>query len=227
VRLAAKFELFFVNSLGMAFNTGVIVYALFVIAVIATLLWFSQKKGWGLVNFVTLAFLYVLIGYSTFAMIVIRSSANPPMDENNPENFIDKRLGDIPAGYYRPKNDARCDLLMAHSEGLEHDIFSLATALQPEHAHKFHFVVYQDLITNPAETMEGVYEFLAIPKHNHNFQNLRWVKMPNEDAVFGIPSMHKVNSKIKPSDTNISILSDYVKEKYQNALDFLSPVVKL
>jgi sulfotransferase len=147
--------------------------------------------------------------------------------ENNPDNFIDKRLGDIPAGYYRPKNDARCDLLMAHSEGLEHDIYSLASALQPEHAHKFHFVVYQDLITNPAETMEGVYEFLGIPKHNHNFQNLRWVKMPNEDAVFGIPNMHAVGSKLKPSDTDISILSDYVTEKYGNALDFLGPVVKL
>lgn len=146
--------------------------------------------------------------------------------ENNPENFIDKRLGDIPAGYYRPKNDARCDLLMAHSEGLEHDIFSLATALQPEHAHKFHFVIYEDLITKPHETIEAVYEFLGIPKHNHNFQNLRWVKMPNENAVFGIPNMHLVHSKIKRSDTDISILSDYVREKYGNALDFLSPVVK-
>lgn len=88
VRLAAKFELFFVNKMGMAFNTGVVVYAVFVIALITTLLWFSRKKGWGVVNFVSLAFLYVLIGYSTFAMIVIRSSANPPMDENNPENLF-------------------------------------------------------------------------------------------------------------------------------------------
>lgn len=147
--------------------------------------------------------------------------------ESNPNNFIDKGLPDIPAGYYRSKNDARCDLLMAHDQNLEHDIFSLASALQPEHAHKFHFVVYEDLVSNPSKTIEAVYEFLGIPKHNHNFQNLRWIKMPNEDVVFGIPNMHSVASKLKPSNTDISILSDYVKAKYQNALDFLKPVVDL
>lgn len=88
VRLAAKFELFFVNSMSMPFNSGVIAYAIVVVALITGALLYSRKKGWGLIHFVTLAFLYVLIGYSTFAMIVIRSSANPPMDENNPENLF-------------------------------------------------------------------------------------------------------------------------------------------
>jgi hypothetical protein len=39
-------------------------------------------------NTAVLSFMVILIGYSTFAMIVIRSSANPPMDENNPENVF-------------------------------------------------------------------------------------------------------------------------------------------
>lgn len=30
----------------------------------------------------------ILIGYSSYALIMIRSSANPPMDENNPENMF-------------------------------------------------------------------------------------------------------------------------------------------
>ncbi len=88
LKVAASVELFFVNDLGLGFNTGVVVYALLVIGLIIALLVISHKKNWPLVNISTLGVLMVLIGYSTFAMIVIRSSANPPMDENNPENLF-------------------------------------------------------------------------------------------------------------------------------------------
>ena len=30
----------------------------------------------------------ILVGYSTFALIVVRSAANPPMDENNPGSLF-------------------------------------------------------------------------------------------------------------------------------------------
>lgn len=88
VQLAGSFELFFVNSLGMGFNTGVIVYSLLLIGLIAGLLVLTHKKRWALVNTAVLSFAMVLIGYSTFAVIVVRSAANPPMDENNPENLF-------------------------------------------------------------------------------------------------------------------------------------------
>lgn len=88
VQMAGKFELFFINTLGMPFNSGVIFYALLVIGLISFSLWYSRKRGWAIVNTSVLGILMVLIGYSTFAMIVIRSSANPPMDENNPENLF-------------------------------------------------------------------------------------------------------------------------------------------
>ncbi len=88
IRLAAKWELFFINNLNLPFNTGVTVFALVVIALIVFILWLSHKRGWALANLVTLGLTFVLIGYSTFALIVIRSSANPPMDENNPENLF-------------------------------------------------------------------------------------------------------------------------------------------
>lgn len=105
LKLAAKFELFFVNDLGMSFNSGVIAYALFVIGAITALIWFSHKRQWRVVNISTISLLMVLIGYSSFALIVIRSSANPPMDENNPENLFTllsylnrEQYGDRPLG---------------------------------------------------------------------------------------------------------------------------------
>lgn len=147
--------------------------------------------------------------------------------EKNPNNFIDKKIKNVPAGYYRTLNDARCDLLMADEEGLQHNIFSLASALQPQHRNKFHFVKYQDLVSTPKESLDAIYDFLEIEKFEHSFENLKWERMPNEANVFGITNMHSINSKLKLSQTDVSILSDYVKGKYANALDFLAPVVKI
>jgi len=88
IKLAASFELFFINTMGMPFNTGVILYAVLVIGLIAYGLYYSKKKNWFAVNTAVLSFMVILIGYSTFATIVVRSYANPPMDENNPENIF-------------------------------------------------------------------------------------------------------------------------------------------
>ena len=145
----------------------------------------------------------------------------------NPDNFIDKKLKNIPSGYYRPLNDARCDLLMSEDESLQQNIFSLSSALIEEHRNKFHFVIYNDLINKPNESLEAIYDFLQIPKYNHTFDNLVWETMPNEETVFGIKNMHFVKSTLEKSKNNQSILSSYIQEKYKNTLDFLHPIVKI
>ena len=141
VKVGGWFELFFVNTLGMPFNTGMIVYILALIAVVLTAIWSTTKTnrtltnglylasvgmlgipffGTGfmsvLIGIVLLATLYFLlnmkrkdgkmllrkrilntsllcmlmlmIGYSSYAVIVIRSVANPPMDQNSPEDIF-------------------------------------------------------------------------------------------------------------------------------------------
>ena len=88
VNLAGKFELFFVNDLGMGFNTGVMVYAAVLVILLTFAIWWTQMKNWVAANTFVLGMVMVLIGYSTFAVIVIRSAANPPMDENNPEDLF-------------------------------------------------------------------------------------------------------------------------------------------
>ena len=146
ITVGGWFELFFVNTLGMPFNTGEIIYIIllvgcviwavyetqtqkhsltvqniaFLIAfgmlgipfygygwsafffgvVILTVLWFVlkyQKDKLPLVttrvkNTALLCMLMLMIGYSTYALTVIRSSANPPMDQNSPEDIF--TLGD-------------------------------------------------------------------------------------------------------------------------------------
>ncbi|MFK7755747.1 MAG: DUF2723 domain-containing protein [Flavobacteriales bacterium] len=88
VKLASKFELYMVNDMGLPFNSGVFTYILLIVGVIAALLIISKQKNWPILNLSVLSVMMVLIGYSTFAVVVIRSAANPPMDENNPENVF-------------------------------------------------------------------------------------------------------------------------------------------
>jgi hypothetical protein len=88
IQIAAWFERIFTNTLGMPFNTGVFVYALILIGGIVSLIIYSKKRGWVAVNTLTWSIGVALIGYTTFATIVIRSQADTPMNENKPNNFF-------------------------------------------------------------------------------------------------------------------------------------------
>ncbi len=109
VLMATKFELLFVNGLKTGFNTGVIVYSLIILAGIPLGIWYTHKKGNVMWNSILTGLAVILIGYSSYGMIVIRSLANPPMDMNNPENVFSllsylnrEQYGDRPlfAGHY-------------------------------------------------------------------------------------------------------------------------------
>ncbi len=88
ITVATWFELMFVNGMGLPFNTGVIIYAILLIAAVVYGILYTVRKKLVLWNTVLLSFVVIVIGYSSFAMIVIRSSANPPMDQNSPDNVF-------------------------------------------------------------------------------------------------------------------------------------------
>lgn len=88
ISLASKFEVFFVNSIGMPFYLGsMFFFALLIGGSIFVLRW-SRKNNKPVLNAAILGFIVFLIGYGSFATIVIRSNANTPLDENDPENLV-------------------------------------------------------------------------------------------------------------------------------------------
>lgn len=86
--IATQFELLFTNSFGLPFNTGFLFYIALLIGLVAFGLRYTQMNNKVLLNTVLLCFAAIVLGYSSFAVILIRSNANTPMDENNPENVF-------------------------------------------------------------------------------------------------------------------------------------------
>ena len=88
VQMAGWFERTFTNSMGMPFNSGTIFFFLIILALIVGALVWSRKNARPVVNTIVWSISMIFIGYSCFAMIVIRSNANTPLDENDPENLV-------------------------------------------------------------------------------------------------------------------------------------------
>ncbi len=91
IYLASLFEVSFRNSFGLPFYTGTIFFFLLLIVGCVVLLRVSRKRNIPILYNSVLGLILLLIGYSTFAVIVIRSNANPPLDENDPENLVTLR----------------------------------------------------------------------------------------------------------------------------------------
>lgn len=88
VNLAGLSERFFINTAGLPFNSGTAIYFALLIGLVLWGLIVTRRRVKPLWNTVILAFSFIVIGYSSFLMLVIRSNADPPIDENNPENAM-------------------------------------------------------------------------------------------------------------------------------------------
>ena len=88
VSLTSKTEVFFINNLGLPFNSGVIFFILLVTFGLVGGIMYTHKKGKSILNTVLVSTTVLLIGYGAFAMIVIRSNADTPMNQNSPKNLV-------------------------------------------------------------------------------------------------------------------------------------------
>lgn len=86
--LAGGFELFFVNNLGLPFGSGVVVFILLLIGGLVYGIRHSQQKNKPLLNTFLLSTAFILIGYSSYTVIVIRSNFDTPINENAPKDVM-------------------------------------------------------------------------------------------------------------------------------------------
>lgn len=152
IEIAQYFELFFVNTLGLSYNIGVLVYAILFVGVmlwcikalykqknateirlslllsivlsgipfigssmwipvvligaLAAYLFMAKKLPVRILTLAALSVFVIFIGYSSYALLLIRSHANPPMNQNAPDNVFAlssylnrEQYGDTPLFY--------------------------------------------------------------------------------------------------------------------------------
>ena len=134
IEIAQYFELFFVNTVHMPFNFGVLIYAVLLVAALiwciyslykgtnvrsirwsfllavllsgipfigeslwipiiitsalAIYLWKAPRLPIRILGLAALSVLVMFVGYSSYALLLIRSSANPPMNQTAPDNVF-------------------------------------------------------------------------------------------------------------------------------------------
>ena len=85
-KLAAYVDLFFVNVLGTGFNVGATIFVLVLLGLLFWAVYKTYRSGKVLSNTIALCSVVMIIGYSVFAVVVIRSSAMTPTNEYQPDN---------------------------------------------------------------------------------------------------------------------------------------------
>ena len=89
VLIAASWvELFFVNTLGLPFNSGVLFYAIVLVGLLVYGISFTIKKKKVILNTIIVCITMILLGYMSFAAIVIRANTDTPINEDKPNHVF-------------------------------------------------------------------------------------------------------------------------------------------
>jgi hypothetical protein len=86
--IAGNFEIFFVNTLGLFFGSGALTFILLVVAALVFGIYYTQKNNKPAWNTFLLATAFILIGYTSYATILIRSNYDTLINENAPKDAL-------------------------------------------------------------------------------------------------------------------------------------------
>lgn len=82
---------------------GPLTFVILIISAVGAGIYYTHRKDYRIANMIMVCYATILIGYSSYAVIFIRSIANPPIDENDPETVEDfvkylkrEQYGDTP-----------------------------------------------------------------------------------------------------------------------------------
>lgn len=86
LKIFSASEIFFINTIGLPFNSGTIIAGIVLVAFIYYALKYTKTKGYVHLNTTVLCLTFVIVGFSTWLMLPIRANANVVINENNPSS---------------------------------------------------------------------------------------------------------------------------------------------
>jgi hypothetical protein len=177
-------ELFFVNSLGLPFNSGSVIAGILLVAVFYFGLNYSRKKKYYTANLLLLSVLFIMIGFSSWLMLPIRANANTTINENNPSS-----ARELLAYYNREQyGDANVFYGSYYSETGERDKTNPTQDAKPkyekdEKAGKYVIVNnYKDALPNYSDKHKGIIPRMVDPTES---------VVQNYKIIAGIPQRSK------------------------------------
>ncbi len=179
-------ELFFINSIGLPYNSGTIIAGLVLIAAFYWGLNYTRKKQKVVANTLILSILFMMIGFSSWLMLPIRANANTTINENNPSS-----ARELLAYYNREQyGDANVfyDTYYSISYKREQDAKNPTRDDKPKYEKKDgKYVIvnaYKDVLPNYTSKHKGFIPRMTDPGSQQNYK-----------AIAGIPE----NSKRRPT----------------------------
>ena len=110
--------------------------------------------------------------------------------QRNPGSYIDKNRN--------RSVEEKCDKLMSKDGVIVKELIGVKHLLRPENKGLYHMIEYHDFVEHPRRTIEGVYDYLEIPKFKHHYTNLDQFKVNSrgyDDTVLG-GGLHTIRTDV-------------------------------
>ena len=267
VKVGGWFEWFMVNTLGLPFNTGMILYILLLIGVVLSAIWSTTRHnrslttllyglsvallgipfmGHGFTSFIIglvvlvalaivlrlkdkegnyllrkrflntslLCMLVLMIGYSSYAVIVIRSTQNTPMDQNSPEDIftLGSYMGREQYGKYPLlKGEAFCSQEQAYMAGAIKYEHSMRTQ-RKEKASPDEADQYEEIEETSGVKYPGGLTMLfpRMWSADHTAQYQQWMgDITMNNVTFSTPEGYEVPGQLPSQLDNLKIFLSY------------------
>jgi sulfotransferase len=130
-------------------------------------------------------------------IVEVLASFNTIIEKNiikNKENFIDHGV-ERHTFPDKPMPDRRADFMMMPDKDISSILYGMSFAKQPEFRKMFHFIEYNDIVKNPQNVLNDLYDYLEIEKFDHTFEGLS-SNIPSENTV-GIYDLHTIHPIIE------------------------------